>query len=172
LRVNILIAGGIDSSSQHHSILFRNRGFYLRVRARKLNVIIGILIREQLDHNYGGPGGSGKLSIDRKGHSTNIYAIGFSERRWFLRNSARKLNSVCRSHPGRLGSNRGRPLRYHCGGITAFSLQEFLTQRRRAEIDEETFLTHRQQRPRVSSTKSNTSSCWATGFRSRLKIER
>jgi len=134
LRINILIAGGLILAV---SILLVNSeivafifGFVLGV----LNLLIGILTPKSVGitvppAHYQGPL---KLSLDKGVIRTNIYAVAFFEKKLVLR----KLGSANLTVLilAILGAVLAGYFGIIVGGITAFSLQEFVTQRRRDEI--------------------------------------
>ena len=102
-----------------------------------LNVVIGVLTRRAVGITTPADQASPlKLSIDKGVMRTNIYAIGFSEKKMVLRklNSA-NLTVVAALILAVLGAVVAGYLGIVVGGITAFSLQEFVTQRRRDEIE-------------------------------------
>jgi hypothetical protein len=131
-----LIAGGLILAV---SILLFNSeiaasifGFVLG----SLNVMMGILTARTvgiaIPVDLAGPV---KLSIDKGVIRTNIYAIGFSERKMVLRKlSSANLAVVAALILAVLGAVVAGYFGIIVGGITAFSIQEFVTQRRRGEI--------------------------------------
>ena len=79
--------------------------------------------------------GQVRLSIDKGVIRTNIYAIGFSEKKMILRKlSSTNLTVVAALVLAVLGAAIAGYFGIVVGGITAFSLQEFLTQRRRDKV--------------------------------------
>ena len=107
-----------------------------------LNVIIGILtpraVGIAVPADQAGPV---KLSIDKGVIRTNIYTIGFSEKKMTLRKlSSANLTVVAALILAILGAVVAGPFGIIAGGITAFSLQEFVTQRRRDEVNREDIL--------------------------------
>jgi hypothetical protein len=101
-----------------------------------LNVMIGILTARTvgiaIPADQAGPV---KLSIDKGVIRTNIYTIDFSERTMVLRKlSSANLTVVAALILAVLGAVVAGYFGIIVGGITAFSLQEFVTQRRRGEI--------------------------------------
>jgi len=137
LRVNILIAGGLILAV---SILLVNSefvafifGFALGV----LNVLIGILTPKSVGitvprGDYRGPL---KLSLDKGVIRTSIYAVAFSEKKLVLRKlGSANLTVATALILAILGAALAGYFGIIVGGITAFSLQEFVTQRRRDEI--------------------------------------
>jgi hypothetical protein len=107
-----------------------------------LNVIIGILtpraVGIAVPADQAGPV---KLSIDKGVIRTNIYTIGFSEKKMTLRKlSSANLTVVAALILAILGAVVAGPFGIIVGGITAFSLQEFVTQRRRDEVKRENIL--------------------------------
>jgi hypothetical protein len=107
-----------------------------------LNVIIGILtpraVGIAVPADQAGPV---KLSIDKGVIRTNIYTIGFSEKKMTLTKlSSANLTVVAALILAILGAVVAGPFGIIVGGITAFSLQEFVTQRRRDEVKRENIL--------------------------------
>lgn len=75
------------------------------------------------------------LSINKGVVRTNIYAIGFSQKKMVLRKlSSANLTVLAALILALLGAVVAGPFGVIVGGITAFSLQEFVTQRRRDEV--------------------------------------
>jgi len=101
-----------------------------------LNIMIGILtpraVGIAIPADQAGPV---KLSIGKGIIRTNMYSIDFSEKKMVLRklNSA-TLTVVAALILAVLGAVVAGPFGIIVGGITAFSLQEFVTQRRRDEV--------------------------------------
>ena len=137
MRINILIAGGLILAV---SILLVNSefvafifGFALGV----LNVLIGILTPKSVgitvppsEYQAGL-----KLSLDKGVIRTNIYAVAFSEKKLVLRKlGSANLTVATALILAILGAALAGYFGIVVGGITAFSLQEFVTQRRRDEI--------------------------------------
>ncbi len=76
-----------------------------------------------------------KLSLDKGVIRTNIYTVAFSEKKMVLRKlSSATLTLVTALILALLGAFLAGPFGVIIGGITAFSIQEFVTQRRRNEI--------------------------------------
>src|SRR5438128_9464501 len=76
-----------------------------------------------------------KLSLDKGVIGTNIYVVVFSEKKLVLRKlSSAKVTVLTALILAILGWILAGPFGIVVGGITAFSLQEFVTQRRRDEI--------------------------------------
>ena len=136
MRANILIAGGLILAVS--LLLFNSEivasifGFPLG----SLNVIVGLLtpraVGISLPPDQAGPV---KLSIDKGVIRTSIYAIGFSDKKMVLRKlSSANLTVIAALILAVLGAVVAGPFGIIVGGITAFSLQEFVTQRRRDEI--------------------------------------
>src|SRR5467141_4974033 len=101
-----------------------------------LNILIGVLTARavgiEIPADQADPV---NLSIDKGVIRTNIYAIGFSEKKMVLRKlSSANLTVVAALILAVLGAVVAGPFGIIVGGITAFSLQEFVTQRRRDEI--------------------------------------
>jgi len=77
-----------------------------------------------------------KLSLDKGVIGTNIYVVVFSEKKLVLRKlSSAKVTVLTALILAILGWILAGPFGIVVGGITAFSLQEFVTQRRRDEIE-------------------------------------
>jgi hypothetical protein len=137
-----LIAGGLILAV---SILLFNSEIVASIfglALGSLNVIIGILspraVGITIPADQAGPV---KLSIDKGVIRTNIYAIRFSEKKMVLRKlSSANLTVVVALILAVLGAVVAGPFGIVVGGITAFSLQEFVTQRRRDEVMRENFL--------------------------------
>ena len=136
MRINILIAGGLILavsilllSSEIVASLF---GFALG----GLNVVIGILTRKAVGIVVPADQlGPLKLSLDKGVIRTNIYTIAFSDKKLVLRKlSSANLTVATALILALLGAALAGPFGIIVGGITAFSLQEFVTQRRRNEI--------------------------------------
>ena len=136
MRINILIAGGLILavsilllSSEIVASLF---GFALG----GLNVVIGILTRKAVGIVVPADQlGPLKLSLDKGVIRTNIYTIAFSEKKLVLRKlSSANLTVATALILALLGAALAGPFGIIVGGITAFSLQEFVTQTRRDEI--------------------------------------
>ena len=107
-----------------------------------LNVLIGVLTARAvgiaIPADQAGPV---NLSIDKGVIRTNIYAIGFSEKKMVLRKlSSANLTVVAALILAVLGAVVAGYFGIIVGGITAFSLQEFVTQRRRDEVKRENIL--------------------------------
>jgi hypothetical protein len=107
-----------------------------------LNVMIGVVTARavgiEIPADQAGPV---KLSIDKGVIRTNIYAIRFSETKMTLRKlSSANLTVVAALILAVLGAVVAGYFGIIVGGITAFSLQEFATQRRRDKIKRENIL--------------------------------
>ena len=100
------------------------------------NLMIGILTPRAVGITIpADQAGALNLSIDKGVIRTNIYAIGFSEKKIVLRKlSSSNLTVVAALILAVLGAVVAGYFGVVVGGITAFSLQEFVTQRRRDEI--------------------------------------
>ena len=101
-----------------------------------LNVLIGILtpIAVGITVPAEEPG-SLKLSLDKGVIRANIYTVAFSEKKLVLRKlSSASLTIATALILALLGARLAGPFGIVVGGITAFSLQEFVTQRRRDEV--------------------------------------
>jgi len=131
-----LIAGGLILAV---SILLFNSEIVASIFGFALgsvNVIIGILTPRAVGITIpADQAGPVKLSIDKGVIRTNIYTIGFSEKEMSLRKlSSANLTVVAALILAILGAVVAGPFGIIAGGITAFSLQEFVTQRRRDQI--------------------------------------
>src|SRR5229473_2725821 len=107
-----------------------------------LNILIGVLTARAvgiaIPADQAGPL---NLSIDKGVIRTNIYAIGFSETKMVLRKlSSANLTVVAALILAVLGAVVAGYFGIIVGGITAFSLQEFVTQSRRDEVKRENIL--------------------------------
>ncbi len=136
MRINILIAGGLILAVSilllYSEIVASFFGFALG----GLNIVIGILTRKAVGivvpADQSGPL---KLSLDKGVIRTNIYAIAFSDKKLVLRKlSSANLTVATALILALLGAALAGPFGIIVGGITAFSLQEFVTQRRRNAI--------------------------------------
>jgi hypothetical protein len=142
LRVNILIAGGLILAVS--IILFNSEivASIFGLAIGSLNVILGILTPRAVGITIpADQAGPVKLSIDKGVIRTNIYTIGFSEKKMTLRKlSSANLTLVAALILAILGAVVAGPFGIIAGGITAFSLQEFVTQKRRDEVKRENIL--------------------------------
>ena len=136
LRVNILIAGGMILaisilllSSEIVASIF---GFVLG----GLNMIIGILTPKRAGITIPAENQDPlKLSLDKGVIRATIYTIAFSEKKLIIRKiSSANLTVAAALILALIGAALAGPFGIIVGGITAFSLQEFVTQRRRDEI--------------------------------------
>ena len=140
--MNILVVGGLILALS--ILLFISEivasifGFVLG----SLNITIGILTARAVGIAIPADrAGSVSLTIDKGVIGTDIYAIGFSEKKMVLRRlSSANLTVVAALILAVLGAVVAGPFGIIVGGITAFSLQEFVTQRRRDEIKRGNFL--------------------------------
>jgi hypothetical protein len=136
LRINILIVGGLIVAL---SILFLDSviiasifGFILG----GLNIIIGLLTQKawgvSVPDDRQGPL---KLFLDKGVIRTSIYTVAFSEKKLVLRKlGSANLTVVTALLLALLGAALAGYFGIIVGGVTAFSLQEFVTQRRRDRI--------------------------------------
>ena len=77
-----------------------------------------------------------KLSLDKGVIRVSIYTVAFSEKKLVLRRlSSANLTVAAALTLAILGAFLAGPFGIVVGGITAFSLQEFVTQRRRDEVE-------------------------------------
>jgi hypothetical protein len=103
-----------------------------------LNILIGILTpraaRVSVLADQDGPL---KLSLDKAVIRTNIYTLAFSEKKLVLKKlSSANLTVATALALALLGAVVAGPFGIIVGGITAFSLQEFVTQKRRDKVKE------------------------------------
>jgi hypothetical protein len=136
LRINILIAGGLILAV---SVLLVNSEIVASVFGLGLgglNVLIGILTPRVVGITAPAEEPSPlKLSLDKGVIRTNIYTVTFSEKKLVLRKlSSASLTVVAALILALLGAVLAGPFGVVVGGITAFSLQEFVTQRRWDEV--------------------------------------
>jgi hypothetical protein len=135
LRINILVAGGLILAV---SILLFNSevvASLFGLALGGLNVLIGIRTPRTVGITASAEEpGPLKLSLDKGVIRTNIYTVSFSEKKLVLRKlSSASLTVVAALILALLGAVLAGPFGIVVGGITAFSLQEFVTQRRRDE---------------------------------------
>jgi len=123
----ILVVSSLLVNSETVALIF---GFALGV----LNVLLGILTPKSVGitvppGEYQGPL---KLSLDKGVIRTNIYAVAFSEKKLVLRKlGSANLTVATALSLAILGAVLAGYFGIIIGGTTAFSLQEFVTQRRR-----------------------------------------
>jgi hypothetical protein len=138
LRINVLVAGGLIVavsilllSSEIVASIF---GFALG----GLNIVIGILTQSGVGVSVpADQNGSLMLSLDKAVIRTNIYTAAFSEKKLVLRKlSSANLTVATALILAVLGAVVAGPFGIIVGGITAFSLQEFVTQKRRDKVKE------------------------------------
>ncbi len=138
LRINILVAGGavvgVSVLLLFSEIVASLFGFAFG----GLNILIGILSPKSfgifVPSNQQGPL---KLALDKGVIRTNIYTVAFSERKLVLRKlSSANLTVATALILAILGAFLAGPFGVVVGGITAFSIQEFVTQKRRDEMRE------------------------------------
>lgn len=136
MRVNILVAGGLILAVS--ILLFDSEivGSIFGFALGALNIIIGIVTPKRVGLTVPAEdSGQISLSIDKGVIRTNIYAIGFSGKKIVLRKlSSTNLTVVAALIFAVLGAAIAGYFGIIVGGITAFSLQEFVTQRRRDEV--------------------------------------
>ena len=136
MRINVLIAGGLILAVSVFLLNSEIVGSLFGFVLGGLNLMIGIptstAVRIHIPADQANPV---KLLIDKGVIRTNIYAIGFSEKKMVLRKlSSANLTVVAALILALLGAIIAGPFGVIVGGITAFSLQEFVTQRRRDEV--------------------------------------
>ena len=131
-----MIAGGLILAV---SILLFNSeivGSVFGLALGGLNVLVGILTPRAMGVTAPAEQpGPLKLSLDKGVIRTNIYTVAFSEKKLVLRKlSSASLTVAAALILALLGAVLAGPFGIVVGGITAFSLQEFVTQRRRDEV--------------------------------------
>ena len=136
MRINILIAGGLILAVSILLLSSEIVASFFGFALGGLNIVIGILTRKAvgivIPADQLGPL---KLSLDKGVIRTNIYTIAFSDKKLVLRKlSSANLTVATALILALLGAALAGPFGILVGGITAFSLQEFVTQRRRNEI--------------------------------------
>jgi hypothetical protein len=136
LRINILIVGGLIVAV---SILFLDSVIVASIFGLVLgglNIIIGLLTPKasgvSIPDDRQGPM---KLLLDKGVIRTSIYTVAFSENKLVLRKlGSANLTVVTAVLLALLGAALAGYFGIVVGGVTAFSLQEFVTQRRRDRI--------------------------------------
>jgi len=138
LRINILIAGGLILAVSILLLSSEIVAFFFGFALGTLNIVVGILTRKAVGIVVPADQlGPLKLSLDKGVIRTNIYTIAFSDKKLVLRKlSSANLTVATALILALLGAALAGPFGIIVGGITAFSLQEFVTQRRRNEIKE------------------------------------
>jgi hypothetical protein len=133
MRINILVAGGLIVAA---GILFLSSeivasifGFVLG----GLNICIGLLTHKTVGIDlHSDQQGPLKLSLDKGVIRTNIYTVAFSDSKLVLKKlSSANLTVATALTLALLGVSLAGPFGVIVGGVTAFSVQEFFTQRRR-----------------------------------------
>ena len=138
MRINILIAGGLILAVSILLLSSEIVASFFGFALGGLNIVIGILTRKAVGIVVPADQRDPlKLSLDKGVIRTNIYAIAFSDKKVVLRKlSSANLTVATALILALLGAALAGPFGIIVGGITAFSLQEFVTQRRRNEIKE------------------------------------
>ncbi len=138
MRINILIAGGLILAVSILLLSSEIVASFFGFALGGLNIVIGILTRKAVGIVVPADQlGPLKLSLDKGVIRTNIYTIAFSDKKLVLRKlSSANLTVATALILALLGAALAGPFGIIVGGITAFSLQEFVTQRRRNEIKE------------------------------------
>ena len=138
MRINILIAGGLILAVSILLLSSEIVASFFGFALGGLNVVIGILTRKAVGIVVPADQlGPLKLSLDKGVIRTNIYTIAFSDKKLVLRKlSSANLTVATALILALLGAALAGPFGIIVGGITAFSMQEFVTQRRRNEIKE------------------------------------
>lgn len=136
MRPNILVAGGLFVAA---SIILISSEFFASILGFALgglNVGVGLLTSRTVGISVpADQQGPLKFSLDKAVIRTNIYTIAFSEEKLVLRKlSSANLTVTTALLLALLGFVVAGPFGVIVGGITAFSLQEFATQRRRDGI--------------------------------------
>jgi hypothetical protein len=136
LRINILIAGGLILAVSILLLYSEVVAFFFGFALGGLNIVIGILTGKAVGVVVPADQlGPLKLSLDKGVIRTNIYTIAFSDKGLVLRRlSSANLTVATALTLALLGAALAGPFGIIVGGITAFSLQEFVTERRRNEI--------------------------------------
>jgi len=142
LRINILIAGGLILAVSILLLSSEIDASFFGFALGGLNIVIGILTRKAVGIVVPADQRDPlKLSLDKGVIRTNIYAIAFSDKKVVLRKlSSANLTVATALILALLGAALAGPFGIIVGGITAFSLQEFVTQRRRNEINKDNVL--------------------------------
>jgi len=142
LRINILIAGGLILAVSILLLSSEIVASFFGFALGGLNIVIGILTRKAVGIVVPADQRDPlKLSLDKGVIRTNIYAIAFSDKKVVLRKlSSANLTVATALILALLGAALAGPFGIIVGGITAFSLQEFVTQRRRNEINKDNVL--------------------------------
>lgn len=137
MRGNILVAGGLILAVSIFLLNSEIVGSIFGFAFGGLNVLIGILTPRAVGITVpAGEASQMTLSIDKGVIRTNIYAIGFSEKKMVLKKlGSANLTVVVALILAVLGAAVAGYFGIVVGGITAFSLQEFVTQRRRGEVN-------------------------------------
>ncbi len=142
MRINILIAGGLILAVSILLLSSEIVASFFGFALGGLNIVIGILTRKAVGIVVPADQRDPlKLSLDKGVIRTNIYAIAFSDKKVVLRKlSSANLTVATALILALLGAALAGPFGIIVGGITAFSLQEFVTQRRRNEINKDNVL--------------------------------
>jgi hypothetical protein len=138
LRINIVIAGGIVVAVSVLLLFSEIVASFFGFAFGGLNILIGILTPKSfgifVPSNQQGPL---KLALDKGVIRTNIFTVAFSEKKLVLRKlSSAYLTVATALMLAILGAFLAGPFGVVAGGITAFSIQEFVTQKRRDEMKE------------------------------------
>ena len=142
MRINILIAGGLILAVSILLLSSEIVASFFGFALGGLNVIIGILTPKAVGIVVPAAHlGPLRLSLDKAVIRTNIYAAAFSEKKLVLRKlSSANITVATALVLALLVAALAGPFGIIVGGITAFSLQEFVTQRRRDEINKKNLL--------------------------------
>ena len=136
MRMNILIAGGLVSAVSVLLLSSEIVASFFGFALGGLNIITGVLTPKAGGIVYPTDQRDPlKLSLDKGVIRTSIYTIAFSDKKLVLRKlSSVNLTVATALILALLGWDLAGPFGIIVGGITAFSSQEFLTQRRRDGI--------------------------------------
>jgi hypothetical protein len=138
LRINILIVGGLIVAV---SVLFSYSVIAASIFGFILggsNILIGLLTPRTSGVSVPDDGqGPLKLLLDKGVIRTRIYTVAFSEKKLVLRRlGSANLTVVTALLLALIGAALAGYFGIVAGGVTAFSLQEFVTQRRRDLISQ------------------------------------
>jgi hypothetical protein len=138
LRINILVAGGLILAASILIVSSEIVAFIFGLVLGTLNIGLGLLTHQSMGIDlHTDQQGPLKLSLDKGVIRTNIYTVAFSDTEVVLRKlSSANLTVATVLTLALLGAFLAGPFGVIVGGITAFSVQEFVTQRRRDEVKE------------------------------------
>jgi hypothetical protein len=138
LRINILIAGGTVVAVSVLLLFSEVVASLFGFAFGGLNVLIGLLTPKSVGIFAPVNQQSAlKLAFDKGVIRTNIYSVAFSEKKLVLRKlSSANLTVATALILAIIGGFLAGPFGVIAGGITAFSIQEFVTQKRREGMKE------------------------------------